>query len=175
RLRDEITAAQQAEPGLVDALDAAAERRAVAELRVKEADAALRAAEAERREWSARADALSLALDQARARAGAERLADLEGALGTLIDLVDVDEGWEAAFEAAAGEALAAVVVDGPDTARRALRLLKDGSTPGAVLAIGSLHGAAGLPLLGEPLRDHVRATDPAVEDLLDGLLASAV
>src|SRR5439155_3179814 len=118
RLRDEITAAQQAEPGLVDALDAAAERRAVAELRVKEADAALRAAEAGRQAWSARADALSLALDQARARAGAERLADLEGALGTLIDLVDVDEGWEAAFEAAAGEALAAVVVDGPDTAR---------------------------------------------------------
>src|SRR2546430_11553084 len=51
--------------------------------------------------WAARADALALALDEARARAGAERLAGVGGVLGTLLDLVDVDEGWEDAFEAA--------------------------------------------------------------------------
>ncbi len=52
-----------------------------------------------------------MALDQARARAGAERLADVDGVIGTLLDVVQIDHGWEAAFEAAAGEAIAAVVV----------------------------------------------------------------
>ena len=68
----------------------------------------------------ARAEALALALDQARARAGAERLAGVAGTLGTLLELVDVDDGWAPAFEAAAGDALAAVVVDSVDGGPRA-------------------------------------------------------
>ena len=71
---------------------------------------------------------LQLALDAARARAGAERLAGVDGVLGTLLDLVEIDDGWEPAVEAALGEALTAVVVDGPDSARaraRALRRLR--------------------------------------------------
>ena len=58
----------------------------------------------------------------ARARAGAERLADINGVLGTLLDLIEIDAGWQPAVEAALGEALTAVVVDGPDSARRALQ-----------------------------------------------------
>ena len=61
--------------------------------------------------WAARAEALASALDQARARAGAEQLREVDGVVGTLLDLVEIDAGWEVAFEAAAGEALAAVVV----------------------------------------------------------------
>src|SRR5699024_8553898 len=38
--------------------------------------------------WAARVEALQLALDAARARAGAEALADADGVLGTLLDLV---------------------------------------------------------------------------------------
>ena len=45
--------------------------------------------------------------------AGAERLAGVDGVVGTLLETVDVDAGWEAAFEAAVGEAVAAVLVDG--------------------------------------------------------------
>jgi len=41
--------------------------------------------------------------------------------VGTLLDLVEIDEGWEAAFEAAAGAALGAVVVRGAANARHAL------------------------------------------------------
>ena len=45
--------------------------------------------------------------------AGAELLAGVDGVVGTLLDLVEVDAEWEDAFEAAAGAALAAVVVVG--------------------------------------------------------------
>ena len=92
---------------------------------------ALRSAEHDQHAWTARAEALALALDEARARAGAERLAGVAGVVGTLVELVEVDSGWEAAFEAAAGEAVAAVVVDGVDAARRCLEALRAGDAPG--------------------------------------------
>ena len=179
RHRDEELAARDAEPGLVATVDATAARRATTEQTLADAEAAQRAADAERQEWTARADALSMALDEVRARAGAERLADVDGVVGTLLDLIDVDEGWEAAFEASIGEALAAVVVESPDVARRALRLLKGDETSGAVLALGTPSSGANvgapLPLLGEPVRHHVRGTREDVDALLDGLLSTAV
>jgi chromosome segregation protein len=147
---------------------------------VNEAEAVLRAAEGERHAWAARAEALELALDQARSRAGAERLASIGGVVGTLLDLVDIDAGWESAVEAAAGEALAAVVVDSVDAARRAIAALQEsddgaGAVGGAVLALGSTRGAVEAPAVGEPVRRHVRATRPDVEGLLDALLGGAV
>ena len=132
----EIGAAEQAELPLVEALDGAEQYRAEAEAALAEAEAAHRSCESDHHAWLARVDALALALDEARSRAGAERLADVDGVLGTLLDLVEVDAGWEAAFEAAAGEALAAVVVDGVDAARRALETLHREAISGAVLAL---------------------------------------
>src|SRR5690606_6127153 len=144
RLRAEVAAAEEREAPLVERLAEAEAARVAAEARVAEADAALRAADGERHAWTARAEALALALDEARARAGAERLTGVDGVVGTLLDLVDIDEGWEAAVEAAAGEALAAVVVDGVPAARSALAALQGGSAEeadravaGAVLALG--------------------------------------
>ena len=49
------------------------------------------------------------------------------GVVGTLLELVEVDGGWEAAFEAAAGEAIAAVVVDSVGAARACLAALRAG------------------------------------------------
>ncbi len=117
-----------------------------------------------------------MALDEARAAAGAERLAAVDGVRGTLLDLVAIDPGWEAAFEAAAGTALRAVVVDGVDSARRALGTLADGDLTGGVVPLRDLGAATAVPAAaGEPLRPHVRATDPSVEPLLDGLLGAVV
>ena len=136
------------------------------------------AAEAEVRTSSARVDALALALDEARSRAGAEHLAGVAGVLGTLLDLVEVDEGFEAAFEAAAGSALDAVVVDGLEAARQALGALEEGRLSAAVLALGA-EAIAGRPgALGHPVRPHVRprpGADVGVERLLDRLLGQAV
>ena len=76
-------------------------------------------------------------LDEARARAGAERLAEVDGVVGTLLELVEVDDGWETAFEAAVGEAVTASVVDGVDAARRAFEHLRSlEAAAGAVLAL---------------------------------------
>jgi chromosome segregation protein len=179
RLRSEATEAETAEAPLVDRLTAAEAQRAAAEAQVAEAEAALRATDSDRHAWTARAEALSLALDQARSRAGAERLASVTGVVGTLLDLVEIDAGWEPAVEAAAGEALSAVVVDGLDAARSALAALHaegtDDAVGGAVLALGTARSRATAPAVGEPVRRHVRAARPDVEALLDALLGAAV
>ncbi|MEI7592035.1 MAG: chromosome segregation protein SMC [Actinomycetes bacterium] len=175
RLRVEIGAAEQAELPLVEALDQAERHRSELDAGRVEAEAGHRTAESQHHSWLARVDALSLALDEARSRAGAERLADIDGVLGTLLDLVDIDAGWESAFEAAAGEALAAVVVDGVDAARRALQALHAESISGAVLALTSGRTISSPPSIGESVRGHVRSTRPGVDVLLDALVGSAV
>ncbi|MEJ7845709.1 MAG: chromosome segregation protein SMC [Acidimicrobiales bacterium] len=141
------------------------------------AETAARAADADRHSWRARADALADALDAARAAAGAEHLAAVDGVIGTLLDLVEVDRGWEAAFEAAAGEALTAVVTDTVEAGRRALASLVAGELPGAVLALGAAASTAPGAVLppGDALRVHVRGHQGGVDALLDALLAGVV
>jgi chromosome segregation protein len=175
RLRATLRSAEEEELPLVDAIDVAEQRSAVAETALSNAEEALRAADTERHAWEARVEALRLALDEARSRAGAERLAGVDGVLGTLLDLVEVDPGWEAAFEAAAGEALAAVVVDTVATGRAALDALHEEALTGAVLALGATPVGRTPPPGGDALRAHVRARRPGVDALLDALVGSAV
>ncbi len=123
----------------------------------------------------ARVEALQLALDAAQARAGAEHLAAVPGVVGTLLDLVSIDPGWERAVEAALGEALAAVVVRDVDAAVRALQALRGAGASGGVLALGLLVDAPAAALsVGEPVRRHVHAGRRDVDELLDRLLANA-
>ena len=175
RYRGECEQAEASEQPLVTELGEAEAARMAAAERVATGEAALRLAQGDHATWQARTDALALALDAARARAGAERLADVSGVVGTLLDLIDIDSGWETAFEAAAGEALSAVVVDGLPAARRALEMLHQHDTPGAVLALDNGLPALSPPAVGEPVRKHVRSSNPAVSRLLDGLIGSAV
>ena len=184
QLAGALSAAEDAVDGLAAAVDQAAARRRTADARVAESEDERRAADAEFHSWTARADTLAAALDAARARAGAERLADadIDGVVGTLFDIVDVDPGWEAAFEAAAGEAVAAVVMASVDHARGAFAHLQAGDAAAAVLALGApQHDEAGaLPFEavaagGARVRDHVRSDRADVEALLDALLAKAV
>ena len=172
-----------------DALASAAQR-------LETAEESLRQAEQEHHRSAARADALAKALDEARGAAGAELLAGVSGVVGTLLDLVEVDQGWEDAFEAAAGASLAAVVVSGSDSARAALSRLRQGEATGAVLALRTAAserpapGAVGavvessatagaVPAPGEPVRTHVRGRRGrevvGLDRLLDTLLANAV
>jgi len=175
RLRAEVAEATASLPQLEAERDRLLAERADAEAAVEAAAAELSEAEAQRRSWTARAEALELALDQARAAAGAERLAAVDGVVGTLLDLVEVDHGWEPAFEAAAAEALSAVVVDGPGSARAALAALSQGDAAGAVLALGVTRAARTAPPVGSPVRAHVRATRPGVDELLDAVVGAAV
>ncbi|HUR18122.1 MAG TPA: chromosome segregation protein SMC [Acidimicrobiales bacterium] len=187
--RSETADAERAGRELAPALEAAEAARARGDEALVAAELHLRAAEQDHQTWSARVEALTLALDASRARAGVERLGDVAGVVGTLLELVDVDAGWQAAFEAAVGEAVAAVVVEDVESARRALaRLKSDGGSPanagGAVLPIvaGATSEAdrsaaaqliAACPAGG--LRSHVRSSRPGMERFLDSLLARTV
>ncbi len=169
------------EPRLVDVETAVGDTEAA----VETAEAARRDADGEASRWQARSDALRQALDAARSAAGVDTLAEIDGVLGTLLDLIDVDSGYEAAVEAAAGEALRAVVVDDVDRARNALDELVGADLAGAVLALGSMpaelrpHAAGSEQRAGgtggKAARSLVRATRPDVEPLLDRLLDRAI
>ncbi len=177
RLRTTVAATEAAVPDLATRREAAAAGRADAEAALEDAESARRAADAERHAWAARAEALEQALDEARARAGAQRLQGVEGVVGTLLDLVEVDDGWEPAVEAALGPALAAVVVRGGALgARRALEVLHEAGT-GAILPLGVADEVVRAlpPGAGEAVRDHVRSGDPEVDRALDAVLWSAV
>jgi chromosome segregation protein len=172
----EIAAAEAAAPDLAAAAEAAGARRRAAEAAAHAADERRESAQADRQAWTARRDALELALDEARARAGVERLAGVEGVMGTLLDLVEIDAGWEAAVESALGEALAAVVLDSVSAGRRALSVLAAGELPGAVLALDAAPAAAAATSpVGEPVLAHVRPRRAELAPLLSRLLGAAV
>ena len=168
------------EAALVAEVASATDAREAAASAVAAAESARQEAEREHHRWVARAEALTLGLDEARARAGVERLAGVPGVVGTLLELVEVDEGWGPAFEAAAGEVVAAILVDGVDAARRSLGHLREHAAAGAVVPL-VLMPAGGRPagpppaLGAEPMRAHVRSAVAAVSTLLDDLLAGAV
>ncbi len=142
-------------------------------------------AEGARHRTAARAEALERALADLQGAGGRELLRDVDGVVGSLVDLVEIDDGWEAAFEAAAGAGVATVVVDGRRSAQAALATLRERGVTGAVLAprAGAGAGASemrdGLPpgSSAEPVRGHVRARrgGAAAESVLDTLVGRAV
>ncbi len=175
RFRTECEEAGLVEGPLFDELGAAEEALASAEAAVELAREERAAASDAASTASARAEALQMALDAARARAGAERLQGVDGVLGTLLDLIEIDGGWEPAVEAALGESLTAVVVSDPSAARSALDALRSSDTSGAVIALGSQFSGQQTPAVGDAVRSHARSTQADVNALLDGLLGSAV
>lgn len=176
RLRNECETSQSAEAELVASVEAAEATRIAADATHDSLQSSRQQAAEVASRWRARAEALQQALESARARAGADHLSNVEGVLGTLLDLIEIDAGWEPAVEAALGEALQAVVVSSPSTARQALSSLQSNNMHGAVIALGAHAGAgAAAPSAGRPVRPHVRSSHAGVPGLLDVVLGAAV
>ena len=173
-LRHQLSEGETAEQPLVEALTQIEQRLHAAAMQRNAVWERLATAEADVRTVRARAEALALALDEARSRAGVAHLSGIDGVLGTLLDLVEVDEGYEAAFAAAAGEALDAVVVEDVERAVQALDALREGRLHAAVLSLVAGAGRTTVPPVGRSVREHVRARTPEVDRLLDRLLAPA-
>ncbi len=165
---------------LVAEADAAESGHRAAKATAEAAEADARQADQERHRSAARAEALARALQELEGAGGREALAGVAGVVGSLVDLVEIDPGWEPAFEAAAGAAVSAVVVDGRDAARAALaRLHREGAT-GALLAMRDARAGGpdgSLPPGAEPVRSHVRLRRgrEAVGGVLDALVGRAV
>ena len=180
--RREAELAAEAEAATAAEAGAEAEHRAAA-ARAEAAERSAREAEEVRHKTAARAEALARTLRELEGAGGREALAGVSGVVGALVDLVDIDQGWESAFEAAAGALVSAVVVDGGGAARQALRRLAEQGATGTVVAAGALAPGAvgpatGVPVGAEPLRDRVRprpGTWPGMVGVLDLILASAV
>ncbi len=167
---------------LDEAIDAAppADDRDVsgAEATLREADEAWRTAEAEAARWRARADALDLGLGAARAATGGEQLAGVDGVVGPLVDLLEIEPGAEAAVASALGEALRAVVVKGGDAAAHAIERLHDGESSGLLLVVDELSPPAQprlAPPGARPLVDCVSTRVPGLQHALGRMLAGMV
>ncbi len=182
RVTAELARLAAAEAEMTTARDGAEAERRVAEAELAAAEAAAREAATGHRAWTARAEALAMAVDEARGRGDTDRLAGVDGVLGPLLDLVDVEPGFEAAFEAAVVEAIGAVVVDGVAASRQLLSDLGTadlgGVLPAGLLPLGALTEMPS-PISrhcpGRPLRSLVRSDHPGVERLLRHLLAATV
>lgn len=154
-----------------------------AEAREHESEMRARAAMDRSHSLEARAEALQSALDETRARAGVKRLEGLKGVLGTLADLVDIDDGCERGFEAAVDDTLGTVVVDGTGAARDALRHLQEAGLHGGVLPAGRPQATLPAPVplpesmagRAELLRGRVRSSVRGVDAVLDQLLAGVL
>jgi chromosome segregation protein len=181
--------ALEEEAARLAAEDEAAAAAADAAHRVaEEAERAAHHAEEQRHRTAARAEALARALHELEGAGGREALAGVAGVVGSLVDLVAIDPGWEAAFEAAAGASVSAVVVDGRAAAREALSQLHSRGATGAILAAAGGRataplGGADLPPSAELLRPHVRraegvhrpGADVGPADVLEGVLDALV
>ena len=168
--------------------DAEAARRALERAEAASASArdALHTATADERSLGARVDALRSALDHVHTEAGLRELSDVDGVIGTLLDLVEIADGSEAAIEAAVGDAISAVVTADVAAARGVLARLRAGDRRGAVLVLDGLtqeRGGeppevvawTGGPAVGRPVLDLVWSSDSSVARLVRRLVGSAV
>jgi chromosome segregation protein len=174
RMRAEVDAQVGVSPELTDE----ARELRTAEEALREADAAHRRADSDASRWRARAEMLALALEEAHAATGGEDIAAIEGVLGPLVDMLEIDDGCEIAVAAALGDALRAIVVDGDDAARAAVERLKRGDRQALLLvAEGRSTGMqiAFAPAGTHPLGTSVRGLRPGLDAVLARLFAQFV
>ena len=178
-LRATVASDDRAESDFASRLVDADAARLAAESALDSAIALHATAQSDATTSAARADALQMALD---ANAiGATVLAGLDGALGVLGELVEIDADRRVAVHVALGDTLSAVVANNVDAARRALQELRHGGRVGAVLALNAIATVPTAPVIhgATSLRSHVRAKPGAVEAqvnrLLDVLLSRTV
>ena len=168
-IRTKMAQIEAREAELVARLEVAEAARVEVAGRNESAGAALEASRQRQATWNARVEALTLALDEVRARSGAELLDDIDGVLGPLLDLVEIDEGYEAALAAAIGDAAHAVVVRDAAIAGVAARALTEAQTGGVLLA---LSGRMARSRSSRSIRNHVRGRSVDIDQLLDALIA---
>jgi chromosome segregation protein len=175
-LEAERAAAETQRGELIDSVQDRQRALSEAEAAVVAADETLvaareeaRSAAARRNRWEARAEALQQALEESHRRSGLDHVSALPGVLGTLADLVTIEDGWELAVAAAVEGGLDAVVVDSGVGAAEVFEALRAAAATATVLAAPT---RAAAPIHDDSLRRRVHSTHGPVERLLDALCA---
>jgi chromosome segregation protein len=181
RLEVEEARAREQAPVLVAAAGVARDALVAAEQAAVAAGEAWRVAEADAGRWHARADALEQALDTARVASAAAELDGVPGVVGPLVEHLHIESGAEVAVHAMLGDALHAVVVDGPEAARRAVARLAAGDARALVViadrhAIGKeASGESSAPAGTRFLAGLVRSNFPGLQVAVRRMLGDAV
>ena len=179
RLRNVVATDVRNEAELAQRLVEADQARVSAEVTLDGAQSLYGTAQSDANISAARAEALQLALDANSTSSAALR--DVEGALGSLGDLIEIDAEKRVAVQVALGDALSAVVARNIDAARRALQELRQSGSVGAVLALNAITTVPSAPTInnGVSIRSSVRAkageNEVQINRLLDVLLSRVV
>ena len=179
RLRNVVEVDGRNEGELAQRLSEADTARASAEAALDGAMALFGTAQSDANISAARAEALQMAMDAN--RSSATVLRDVEGAIGSLSELIEIDAERRVAVQVALGDALSAMVARNVDAARRALQELRQSGRVGAVLALNAITTVPSTPTInnGSSLRTSVRAKagehETQVNRLLDVLLSRVV
>ncbi|MDA0298073.1 MAG: AAA family ATPase [Actinobacteria bacterium] len=179
RLRNIVATDARNETELAQRLVDADAARVAAESAVDSAQSLFSTAQSDASTSASRAESLQLTLDANGTSAASLR--DIEGTLGALSGMIDIDTERRVAVQVALGDALSAVVAQNVDAARRALQELRQTGAMGAVLALNAITTVPSTPLInnGTSLRSHVRAKvgahETQVNRLLDVLLSRVV
>jgi len=175
RMQADLAVAENELLDLRQQLSDAERRRSDAETSIDAAQLDAARADNDMARRMARVEAMNEAVAASQGRQGAEYLSDVDGVVGALIDLIEVDTGWERAVVAALDEALSAVVVRDVDAGRRALQSLRTSGRIGGVLALQQSHTTASVPTGAQPLRQYVQlrtGSPTGLGQLLDLLLS---
>jgi chromosome segregation protein len=175
RMQEQLATAENELLDLRQQLSDAERRRSSAETAIDAAQADVVRADNDMARRVARVEAMREATTFEQGRQGAQHLADIDGVVGALIDLVSIDDGWEQAVVAAFDATLSAVVVRDADAGKRALVSLRDAGRIGGVLALGMSATSQVVPSGALSLREHVRVAPGAPQEvnaILDALIS---
>ncbi len=170
-----LASASDAEPALVKDLDLAQKELELAEQRVASLGEEQQLATKDEQAWRARVEALEIAAEAALANSGLQQVREIDGVLGVLGELIEIEPGWELAVEAAIGGVLASVVVEDVAAARAALERLGTSEAPGSILTAHSPSNDAEKSEVPNALRERVTGSNSHVDTLLDSLLSTAI
>ena len=98
-----------------------------------------------------------------------------KGSLGFLSDLIEIEPGYEKAFESTVEDFLSTIIFDTKENAIEALSKIDVESRSASVVVIDTRFEKLKVKNVGNQLRSHVSATDETLDLFLDQLLANVV
>ena len=98
-----------------------------------------------------------------------------KGSLGFLSDLIEIEPGYEKAFESTVEDFLSTIIFDTKENAIEALSKIDVESSSASVVVIDTRFEKLKVKNVGNQLRSHISATDGTLDLFLDQLLANVV